>query len=216
MVGMANLLDVAADLFLGAACLGCGTTARLLCPGCLAAMDEAPQQVMRPRLEIPLVAANHYRTPAAQLIVAYKNRPALQAEPLLRSRLRLATSLLALPPQAIVVPVPTRPTVVRRRGIDHMRRLAAGLGREWAPLLRRCGRTGQRGLSRQQRADNLAHTMTARPWRGPVVIVDDVVTTGASLIEAVRALRAAGARPLGAAVVGHAPGKLHSAAVDTE
>ncbi len=216
MVGMVNLLDVAAELFLGTRCLGCEAVARVLCPACLAAMAEAPMPITRPGLDIPIMAANNYRAPTSRLVVAYKNRPALHAERLLLARLQSAIEALAVPRDAIIVPMPSRPAVVRQRGVDHARRLAKGaaarLGYRWAPLLRRHGRTGQRGLSRQQRVENLAHTMTASSWGGPVIVVDDVVTTGASLAEAVRALRAAGSEPYGAAVIGHAPGKLGPAA----
>ena len=47
-------------------------------------------------------------------------------------------------------------------------------------------------LSREQREVNLAGSMLAKPLSGPVVLIDDVVTTGASLREAARAMAAAG------------------------
>jgi predicted amidophosphoribosyltransferase len=64
----------------------------------------------------------------------------------------------------------------------------------------------QAALNAQQRADNLAGalctTRTMRPRAGDaVVVVDDVVTTGATLTEAVRALHTAGNSVLGAATV---------------
>jgi len=63
----------------------------------------------------------------------------------------------------------------------------------------------QAGLDAGQRARNLAGALRVRAWRGPappvVVVVDDLVTTGASLAEAARALCAGGLPVLGAAVV---------------
>jgi predicted amidophosphoribosyltransferase len=60
----------------------------------------------------------------------------------------------------------------------------------------------QVGLSRAQRAANVAGTLAARPLPpGTVVLVDDVTTTGATLVEAARSLRAVGADRLGAATV---------------
>lgn len=67
-------------------------------------------------------------------------------------------------------------------------------------------RTGQdsAGLSQRERAANLTEAMTATPPPHPgtaAVIVDDIVTTGATLREAARALDAAGWSVRGAAVV---------------
>jgi predicted amidophosphoribosyltransferase len=61
----------------------------------------------------------------------------------------------------------------------------------------------QAGLDTSGRARNLAGALAARRCADGlrVVVVDDVVTTGATLAEATRALRAAGAEVLGAAVV---------------
>jgi predicted amidophosphoribosyltransferase len=63
-------------------------------------------------------------------------------------------------------------------------------------------------LDRWQRAQNLAGALGVRDaaagllLKRPAVLVDDVVTSGATLAEAARALRAAGGRPIGAAVLG--------------
>ncbi len=87
--------------------------------------------------------------------------------------------------------------------------LAAGaarrLGSPWKALLSRASRgLDQRGLGAIGRQYNAAGSMLARPFRSEVVIVDDICTTGASLMEAARALGAAGVMVLGAAVVGDA------------
>jgi predicted amidophosphoribosyltransferase len=50
----------------------------------------------------------------------------------------------------------------------------------------------QSGLSRAERELNLRDSMLAKPVVGPVWLVDDVVTTGASIREAVRAMEFAG------------------------
>ncbi len=103
-----------------------------------------------------------------------------------------------------LVPVPSRRGAVRDRGADHMAVLAARGARE----LRRSGIDAHRlrclehavatpdqvGLSGAQRRANLAGALRAGVVpAGLVVVVDDVATTGATLTEAVRALRAAGA-----------------------
>lgn len=113
-----------------------------------------------------------------------------------------------------LVPVPSSRRVVRTRGHDPLLRMsraaAVALRREGVhasllPLLQSRGRAqDQAGLSASARAANLAGRFRARalpPPGPPVVLVDDVLTTGATLREAQRALEALGVTPLGAATV---------------
>ena len=62
------------------------------------------------------------------------------------------------------------------------------------------------GLGLRERAENLHHALAARPGEGRVaLLVDDIVTTGATLGEAERALQAAGWAVAGAVVVAATP-----------
>ncbi|MFF7312940.1 ComF family protein [Streptomyces sp. NPDC008137] len=107
----------------------------------------------------------------------------------------------------LLVPVPSGRRAVRARGHDPARRIAlaaAGeLRRSGVParalgvLRQRRAVADQSGLNSRQRLDNLAGALTVVPGgarllsEGPVVLVDDVMTTGASLAEAARAVRSA-------------------------
>jgi predicted amidophosphoribosyltransferase len=141
----------------------------------------------------------------------------------------------AKPAQPLVlVPVPSRPAAIRARGHDPVLRIGQaavrtlrrdGIDARIASVLAVRRRTAdQAGLSSVQRAANVANAMTVRaraevnrlaagrgtfPLRRPVLI-DDVITTGATLAEAARALRAAGAEVPAAAVV--AATRLHERA----
>ena len=107
------------------------------------------------------------------------------------------------------MPVPCAARTAHARGGDHVLRLArvaarCSTGGVATPL--RLARPVQdsAGLGLRERAANLHGAMTAiapqQPGT-PAVIVDDIVTTGATLREAARALEAAGWSVRGGAVV---------------
>ncbi len=124
----------------------------------------------------------------------------------------------------VLVPVPSARHAIRARGFDAGLALARAAARRLpearaAPLLTSTRRVAdQSGLDAAGRQANLAGALrlrahggfltavrtpvgTSAPVRARLVVVDDVVTSGASLTEAVRALRAAGLPVLGAATV---------------
>jgi ComF family protein len=122
-----------------------------------------------------------------------------------RARLRaLALETLARAPAAEpgqVVPIPLHPRKLRERGFNPSltlaRQLARARGLPLRPgLLARVRDTeSQTGLARAARRRNVRGAFrAARRIRGHVWLVDDVVTTGATLAEAARALHRAGAR----------------------
>jgi predicted amidophosphoribosyltransferase len=95
--------------------------------------------------------------------------------------------------------------VARRAGVVLRR---AGHDCDVVPALRQRRRIAdQAGLGQIARRENLRHALAVRRVAGSVlrdrcvVLVDDVVTTGATLAEAARAMRADGVEPCGAAVV---------------
>lgn len=96
--------------------------------------------------------------------------------------------------------VPATPKAFARRGFDHMelvsRELAALTGAPLADVLVRDSEQDQRALGREERASNLAGTISViEDVAGlNVLLADDVITTGASMREAARALLARGAQ----------------------
>lgn len=97
-----------------------------------------------------------------------------------------------------LVPVPAAAPRLRRRGFDPAGEvaaaLAANLGTELAPCLARRGRGHQVGQGRAQRISHPPQIEAIAPAPRSVLLVDDVLTTGATLAACAMALRAAGAK----------------------
>ena len=104
----------------------------------------------------------------------------------------------------VVVPVPTSRAAYRRRGFRVPDLLARGTGIPMRRVLRYARAVeDQRGLTVVQRRRNIAGGLIATcTGEGlAALVVDDVITTGATCAEAARALRAAGYEVVGAAAV---------------
>ncbi|WP_030965545.1 ComF family protein [Streptomyces sp. NRRL S-378] len=204
-----------AGLVLPVDCAGCGAARVLVCDGCRGALSGAAAGPVRPspRPEgLPVVrAAAVYEGAVRAVLLAHKERGALPLAGVLGGA--LAAAVLAGgtgpgPGEVALVPVPSARRQVRARGHDPARRIAlaaagrlrrAGVPARVAPVLvLRRAVADQAGLGARQRRENLAGALAVRRdgvrlTRGArIVLVDDVVTTGATLAEAARAVRAGG------------------------
>ncbi len=208
-----RLLPDLVDLVLPASCVCCGRAGPLWCAGCRPHSEPAPVPVAAaPRV----FAAGEYGGELRSALLAFKERGRRAlAGPLaayLSDAVDLARQRLGEPADGAgglaLVPVPSSRSAARERGGDHLLRLATEAARQHGldvlPALRLPGRVrDSAGLSPAQRAANLANRMLATPAATPrpVLIVDDIVTTGATLAEAARALESAGWQVRGAAVI---------------
>lgn len=212
------------DLVTGGACAGCGRPGRALCVPCrrelLAERPRPAWPSPAPAgLAVPVAAAEYDGLVRAVLLAHKEHQAFALAAPLgellaaaVRDLLRLLEPAEVRP---VLVPVPSRGAVVRRRGHDPLLRLTrcaaarlrrTGLDATVVRLLRAPRSVAdQAGLDSRQRAANLAGALRARrparPADPPVVVVDDVLTTGATAREAQRALEAAGFTVAGVATV---------------
>jgi len=211
-----DLWDAALDLLLGAVCHGCGRPGRSPCASCRTRLRPDPERVERVPValvdpDVPIVTGLRYARPVPGFVIAYKDREAWQLVRWLGPVLLASVRTLAAPPGAVLVPVPSSTASVRGRGFDHTLTLTRWVARRTglvaSPLLRRVHRASdQVGLDAAERWAGQRGTMAARPGpRRIVVLVDDVVTTGATCAEAVRALEAAGHRVAGVAAVADTP-----------
>jgi ComF family protein len=163
---------------------------------------------------VSLFSAGRYAPPLSTAIarIKFEERPDLVA-PL--SRLLLpAFRALALAPGDVFVPVPLHRRRLVERGYNQSALLARDLSRAtgaaFAPrLLERTRRTEQQArLGREARRDNVADAFVARcSWtRGRVILVDDVVTTGATALACIEALQTAGSEPIAVVALARAAG----------
>lgn len=214
------LLDAAVDLFLGGACAGCERPGRLLCRCCRDFLQAAPVlPVSRGALPgfPPVFGRGDYAGVLRSLIIGCKERGGLALVGPLGDALvaGLAASCLTAGPGEgwVVVPVPSAPGRIRERGFDltgllarrAVRRIrSAGVPLRLEPLLRqRPGVLDQAGLGARERRANLDRALEVCLQRSPapVLLVDDIVTTGSTLAAAGTVLAQAGHRVLGAAVL---------------
>ncbi|HYB36838.1 MAG TPA: ComF family protein [Mycobacterium sp.] len=207
------------DLVLPLECGGCGAASTRWCDACAKELSVGPDQphVVSPRIDpqVPVFALGRYAGARRQAIVAMKDHGradliAPLAHALAVGLHRLLTWGMVETPLTIV-PAPSRRSAARRRGGDPVRRMAtaAVAGHPEitvAPVLRmKALARDSVGLGTAARERNIAGRVLLRrprlPVLGEVLIVDDIVTTGATARESVRILGTAGMRVAGVLAV---------------
>lgn len=192
----------ALDLLMPVWCAGCDAPGRALCATCVA---ELPRPRRRDADGLDVRSLARYEGAAARIIRALKEDGRTG---LCRPLGRLVAGLVrdAGWEDAVLVPVPPSRAALRRRGYAVPEMIARHGDVRTARRLRVRGRVlDQRRLDRAERQRNVAGSFVARPGTTAAVIVDDVMTTGATLREAQRALREAGSRVVGAVVLADTP-----------
>ena len=203
--------------------------ARRVCDGCAARFAQPRARCLRCAIPVPegvsecgaclreppgmdaCFAAVDYGYPWAGAIAEFKFRGdpgwAAALATLLRSTPWVEPALEAAD---IVLPVPLSRERLQERGFNQAALLArhiAGAKVDTALLLRLVATEAQSSLPRSQRLRNLHRAFAVEPTRATalqgqrLVLVDDVMTTGATLNAAAQALRAAGAAHITALVV---------------
>ena len=225
---MRDLLIPAADLLLGARCAGCDRPALTLCRTCGEAIRPEPAvawprpcpRTLRRPVPVTPVAAGANVDVLRRVLVAWKEEGNTRLTSVLAHLLAASVVEHARHTHPVVlVPVPTSRRSRRERGCDLVDELARGAVR----LLRRVGvdarvvqalalvreTADQTRLGAVDRAGNLhgAFGLRSERWLAgrDVLVVDDILTTGATVSEAVRVLSGAGHRPVGIAVVAATP-----------
>ncbi|MDQ7878799.1 phosphoribosyltransferase family protein [Microbacterium sp. QXD-8] len=209
-------------------CAGCDEPDIALCERCAVALRPDPRCriVDAPGGGVEVWSGLAFEGVAARVLRAIKEdgrtRLATALAPALAAALDRAGAA-----GCVLVPMPTSRAAYRRRGFRMPELLLRRAGRRGRRILRLARRTDdQRGLDRDARRRNVTGSIIASMPAAPapeagarrggsgavgsaaglrVVVVDDVVTTGASLAEAVRAMRAAGVEVVAAVTVAATP-----------
>lgn len=217
---MRNLV-AAADLLVGAACPGCGLAALAVCPTCARAIRPDPRAVTSAgaAAHLPIMAAGQHSGILRRVVLDWKEHGRFPLTDVLAHHLAAAVAAAVDHDEIALVPVPTSRAARWRRGDDLVLSLAraaavrldaVGHRTTVHPVLSRTRRTvDQAGLGADDRARNLqgafALDRCRLPSQAPLVMVDDVVTTGSTLAEAARALGVRGWGVHGAAAVAATP-----------
>lgn len=214
---LASMADRALDLALPAVCAGCGTEGPALCDECAPAFDirlsaepgvpiGLPADIPAPLLQLEWCAPFTGTTRRALHALKYTGERRIAPYVGAAVARRWARAGAA---GDVFVPVPASPDRVRDRGYDQAALIATEAGRRLGlPVLHALERTrattAQFDLDRGERAANLdrafrvpelARADVVGRW---IVLVDDVVTTGATLASCATALIDAGAAAVSA------------------
>ena len=200
-----------------AACLGCGRADRDWCTPCrheFHASHTVLELVPRGPAQRIWCASGEYAGMRKTLIRRLKHDGQLGLAKHLGRALRIPLQHLTdrLDDRPLVVPMPSRGAHVRERGYRHLELVLKHTGlrhyREGVSVLAASrGRTSQVGLDERERYRNAAKLHLRRGARvagRTVILVDDIVTTGATLAAADARLTEAGARVVGAVVIASA------------
>lgn len=217
------LLDYLFSVIAPHACLVCLKDGKLLCDWCiLDAFEPVPSRCyhckrltsdfatcLACRRRAPLRhvwVKSQYSGVAKQLLHSFKFERARSAAPVIASA--MYETLPYLPVNTILVPVPTATSRVRQRGYDQAVLLARSIskhtGLNMEIVLVRLTQSRQVGADRQKRLKQLEAAFYIKKPKtikgADILLVDDVVTTGATLEIVARNLKHAGAKSVCAVV----------------
>jgi ComF family protein len=209
-----SLIDGALELLFPDRCVGCGQPGQLLCDSCVARIRPYPDKRVQ-RVTYGTLGEVHaaclFESPLREAIHALKYDKAERIAPVLATLLATHMRQARLPVDA-VIPVPLHPNRLQERGFNQSELLAQGLAETCNLRLLRRGLVRQRDTAHQVKLDahaRLTNMQGAFVWRSKkapprrILLIDDVLTTGATLAACADTLQAAGAKEIRALALAH-------------
>jgi ComF family protein len=213
-------------------CAGCGASAGSAEPLCGACRRELrwlgpdPVDIVAsaplasapplPPAALPVWAPVAYEGPARGLVRALKFRGATNAAGAMAAQVAANAPPAWFAPPSVLVPVPLHPARARKRGYNQAERLATAIATRTAldvnDCLERAGPRGtQVGRDRAQRLSGISGSVRLAPERAPpgqrAILVDDVITTGATLAACAAVLCHHGTKEVVAVAYARTPGR---------
>jgi ComF family protein len=200
-------------------CAGCGASAGSIEPICAHCRGELqwlpPEPVETADGRLRAWAPLAYEGPARGVVRALKFKGATRAAAAMAAQIAANAPAGWLEPAAALVPVPLHPVRARKRGYNQAERLASAIaartGLSVSDCLERSGpRATQVGRDRAQRLSGIPGTVRLARERSPplrAVLVDDVITTGATLTACAAVLLENGTREVVAVAYARTPGR---------
>jgi competence protein ComFC len=209
------------DLLIPAApplCVACGGWARAaepLCAPCRRQLTWLGPDLVPIAPGVDAWAPLAYAGPAQAAVTALKFRGAAGVADAMAAQV-VANAPAGWLDAVTLVPAPLHPARIRRRGFNQAERLARAIARRAgvpvADLLARAGpRATQMGRGRAERLTGIAGAIALRPEAralpGRILLIDDVITTGATLAACTETLGQAGASEIAAIAYARTPGR---------
>ena len=198
------------ELVLPRACAGCGAPGQLLCRNCRMILAQPPRRIT-PRADVlaPVYSCGGYGGPHREVILEMKERNNRAIRPHIAAVLREALETLQargeFSHRLVLVPAPTRARSARLRGGDPITQLCTASGfPTWQAVRLAPAMPDQSGLNCDDRLHNVRgniQLVRSVPRGAEVVVVDDVITTGATLAATVDMLTFDGADVAGCVVL---------------
>ena len=203
---IASLIHRLLDFVVPRGCAGCEAPVHeraLWCADCSESVVTLPNDLVQTVQGHRLISVFAYGGPVANTIhrLKYKNRPELALG--LGRRLAREVTLAKLPQDSVIVPVPATAERIVERGYNQAALLASAIARNTEfccrPTALKRIHSGQHqvGADKAQRAQLVAGAFVASARlikNANVILVDDVVTTGATSAACAEAIEAAGAQ----------------------
>jgi ComF family protein len=193
-----------AELIFPTRCYGCNRLGLSICTECR--REWIPHYYKTHVPNVIVHSALLYTPTASKILLAAKENSIQGAEDLLISAItHVLRRANFKSPYFQLVPIPSSKSTQRRRGRSFMVEMTKRISQEIDLPINDCLQLTRRvadqsGLTRDQRKSNLEGAFSLKPGaiiRGDLILIDDVVTTGATLSEAARALNSQGFHALG-------------------